>query len=89
MLPHIGLIFLSCTYVLIGAVVFFYLERPNEYAMRDSRRRLIEQQRSLIYTQFVDRRRSLAHAVQQQRTTRSSTRLFDYEWMGGSGGGDG
>ena len=29
-LPHVGLICLSCLYVAAGAVVFYHLEEPNE-----------------------------------------------------------
>ncbi len=29
-LPHVGLIFISCVYIIIGAVVFYSLEQPYE-----------------------------------------------------------
>jgi hypothetical protein len=57
-LPHIGLIALSCIYVLIGATVFFYLERPHEYLLRDTNRRLIAQHRRDLFDHLYTRRKT-------------------------------
>lgn len=33
-LPHVGLVLLTCTYTIIGAAIFFCVENPNEKATK-------------------------------------------------------
>lgn len=60
-MPHIGLILLSCIYIVSGAVVFYHLERPNELDTRKENLRLINEQK----TAFLDKMWDLSKKVDE------------------------
>ncbi|CAP39501.2 Protein CBR-TWK-7 [Caenorhabditis briggsae] len=65
-LPHVALVLLTCTYTVIGALIFYSVEQPHEQMMK-------EQQLKLIYTrqnEFVDDLIRLAAGNETKR----------YEW---------
>lgn len=45
-LPHIGLILLSFFYVISGAFIFYYIEQPNEIAVRKESLELINKEKN-------------------------------------------
>lgn len=47
-LPHVGLVIFSVLYTVGGALAFYYLERPNEIAVRRESLRDISAQRKLM-----------------------------------------
>ncbi|VDP28193.1 unnamed protein product [Soboliphyme baturini] len=47
-LPHVGLIMLSCLYAIGGAVVFYYIEKPNEKSIRQLGLAAINYQRDVF-----------------------------------------
>lgn len=50
-LPHVGLVLLTCTYTIIGAMIFFCIENPNEKATkREQLDRIYERQERFVTT---------------------------------------
>lgn len=62
-LPHVGLILLSCVYVVSGAIVVYHLEKPNELETRQRNLVTIALQRQ----SFLDRMWNLSHTMDPEK----------------------
>uniref|UniRef100_A0AC35TQ48 Ion_trans_2 domain-containing protein n=1 Tax=Rhabditophanes sp. KR3021 TaxID=114890 RepID=A0AC35TQ48_9BILA len=53
-LPHVGLVLLTCTYTVIGALVFYSIENPNELEKKREQLNMLERRQDLFISELLE-----------------------------------